>query len=56
MECKDWLDLENFDPDVAFAFNMSPKDKRQLRKIINENCEYIEQKWDAFQGRHLICR
>ena len=53
MECKYWLDLENFDLDEAFAFNMSPKDKRQLRKIIYENFEYIEQQWDEFQGRHL---
>ena len=53
MECKYWLDLENFDLDEAFAFNMSPKDKRQIRKIIYENFEYIAQQWDEFQGRHL---
>jgi len=34
MECKYWLNRENFDLDEAFEYNMSPKDKRQIRKII----------------------
>jgi hypothetical protein len=43
MECKYWLNRENFDLDEAFEYNMSPKDKRQIRKIIYEHFEYIEQ-------------
>ena len=34
MECKYWLNRENFDLDEAFEYNMSPKAKRQIRKII----------------------
>jgi len=51
MECKYWLDRENFEIDEAFAYNMSPKDKREIRKIIYEHFEYIEHQWDEFQRR-----
>jgi hypothetical protein len=51
MECKYWLNRENFDLDEAYAYNMSPRDKRQIRKIIYEHFEYIEQQWDEFQRR-----
>ena len=51
MECKYWLNTENFDLEVAFSYNMSPKDNRQIRKIIYEHFEYIEQQWDEFQQR-----
>ena len=51
MECKYWLNRENFDLDESFTYNMSPRDKRQIRKIIYEHFEYIEQQWDEFQRR-----
>ena len=43
MECKYWLNRENFDLNEAFEYNMSAKVKRQIRKIIYEHFEYIEQ-------------
>lgn len=49
--CKYWIDSENFGVDEAFAYNMSSRDKRQIRKIIYEHFEYIEQQWDEFQRR-----
>lgn len=52
MECKYWLDRDNFDIDEAFTFNMAPKDKRLIKKIIYEHFDYIEQQWDEFQRRH----
>ena len=52
MECKYWLNREDFDLDEAFTFNMSPRDHRQIRKIIYEQFEYIEQQWDEFQRRY----
>jgi hypothetical protein len=51
MECKYWLDIENFNIEEAYSFNMSPKDKRQIRKIIYEHFEYIEEQWQEFQQR-----
>ena len=46
-----WLNRENFDLQEALAYNMSPRDNRQIRKIIYEHFEYIEQQWDEFQRR-----
>lgn len=50
-ECKYWLDRETFDIEEAFSYNMSEKDKRQIRKIIYDHFEYIELQWDDFQRR-----
>jgi hypothetical protein len=51
MECKFWLDCDNFDINEAFSYNLSPRDKRQIRKIIYEHFEYIELQWNEFQKR-----
>ncbi len=50
-ECKFWLDRENFDVEEEFAYNLNPKDKREIKKIIFEHFEYIEQQWDEFKKR-----
>ena len=50
-ECKYWLDRENFNVEEAFAFNLSPKDRREIRQIIYVHFEYIEEQWDEFQRR-----
>ena len=52
MECKYWLHQDHFDIEEDFAYNMSPKEKRQIRKIIYDHFEYIEEQWDEFQRRH----
>ena len=53
MECKFWMDIENFDIQEAFSFNMSPRDKREVRKIIFQHFEYIVDQWQEFQKRRL---
>jgi hypothetical protein len=50
-ECKFWIDVENFDIQEAFALNLSPRDKRQIRKIIFEHFDYIVDQWQEFQNR-----
>ena len=50
-ECKYWLDRENFDLEEAYAYNLSPRDRREIKKIIFEHFEYIEQQWEEFQRR-----
>lgn len=50
-ECKYWLDTENFDVKEAYTFNMNNKDKRQVKKIIFEYFEYIENEWNQFEER-----
>ena len=49
MECKYWLDRENFAIEEAYNYNMGNKDKREVKKIIFEYFEFIESEWDRFQ-------
>ncbi len=51
MECKYWLDIDNFNINEDHSFNMSPKGKRQIRKIIFEHFDYIVEQWQELQGR-----
>jgi len=45
MECKYWLDIENFDIEEAYVYNMNNKDKREVKRIIFEYFDYIENEW-----------
>ena len=47
-ECKFWLHTETFEISEAFTFNMSSKEKREIRKIIFENFDYIIEQWNQF--------
>jgi hypothetical protein len=51
MECKYWIDMENFDIREAYAFGLKPRDKREIRKIIFQHFEYIVEQWQEFQLR-----
>ena len=51
MECKYWLNSETYELEEAFSFSLSSKDRRELRKIIFEHFDYIEEQWDEFQRR-----
>ena len=48
-EAKFWLDVDGFDLVEAHAFNMSPADRRAVRKIVFENFEYIVSVWRQMQ-------
>lgn len=48
-ECKYWLDGERFDLEEVYAYNLSPRDRRDIKKIIFDHFEYIEQRWEEFQ-------
>ena len=50
MECKFWLDRENFDISEAYSYNLTVGERRNIRKIILENFGYIEDRWDLWQG------
>lgn len=49
MECKYWLDRDNYDIIEAYSYSLNNKDKREVKKIIFEYFEYIENEWDKFQ-------
>jgi len=50
MECKYWLDVERFEIREAFSYNMSPRDYREVRKIIFENFDHIVSEWQRIHG------
>lgn len=49
MECKYWLDQISFAIEEAYGYNMTSKDRREVKKIIFEYFEVIEQEWLRFQ-------
>lgn len=51
-ECKFWVDMAGFDLAEEFTLNMSPRDKREIRKILFAHFELIEQKWTEMKRRH----
>lgn len=50
-ECKFWLDQKDFDIEEAYSYNLNVKDKREVKKIIFEYFELIEQEWTKFQSQ-----
>lgn len=51
MECKYWLHPEEFEISEAYMYNMSKAAKREIRKIIFDHFEYIENSWNDFQEK-----
>lgn len=41
MDCKYWILVEEMDIKEAFSYNMSPKDKREVRKIIFQHFDLL---------------
>ena len=50
-EGKYWLDVDGFEAIEAHAYNMSPADKRTVRRIVLEHFDYIVSEWNKFFGR-----
>jgi hypothetical protein len=50
MECKYWLDVDNFEIREVFSYNMAPKDCRAVRKIIFDHFDHIVAEWQRFHG------
>jgi hypothetical protein len=49
MECKYWLNQDDFDIIESYSYSLNNRDKREIRKIIFDNFEYIEEQWEEFQ-------
>ena len=43
------MDVEGFNLVEEFTLNMSPRDKREVRKILFEHFDLIEQKWNEMK-------
>jgi len=48
MECKFWLDEDNFEITSALEYNLSPQARREIKKIIYEHFDYIVSEWKNF--------
>jgi hypothetical protein len=51
MECKYWLHLDTFDISEAYAYNMSPRTTKEIRRIVFQHFDYIADQWAEFQAR-----
>jgi len=50
-EAKYWLDVDLFEVVEAHAYNMSPADKKVVRRIIFEHFDYIVSEWTKWQEK-----
>ena len=48
MECKYWILEDELDIREDYCYNMSAKDKREIRKIIFNNFDSIIDSWNNF--------
>ena len=48
-EAKYWLDIELFEVIEAHSYNMSPADKRMVRRILFEHFDYVVAEWNRWQ-------
>jgi fructose-1,6-bisphosphatase len=48
MECKFWMDTDNFEVQTVLEYNLSQQSRREIRKIIYDHFEYIISEWNRF--------
>jgi hypothetical protein len=46
MECKFWLDNENVEILEAFSYNITPSQKKEIKKIIYQHFDLIINAWN----------
>ena len=51
MEAKYWIFAEGYEIKEAFSYNLSSKDKREVKKLIYLNLGYIIEKWNLYHGK-----
>jgi hypothetical protein len=47
-DCKYWLDVEGYDIREAYAYNMSPRDTREVRQLIFQHFDEIVDAWNIW--------
>ena len=47
-ECKYWLKVDEFEIAEAYSYNLSPADKKEIRKIIYEHFDLIITEWNEY--------
>ena len=51
MECKFWLEVEEYEIKEAHAFNLTIQAKREIKKIIYDHFDYIVSEWNNYLKR-----
>jgi len=51
-ECKFWLDKDNFEIEEAFSFNLSPRDKREIKKLFTNILNTLNNNGMNFKGEN----
>jgi len=51
-ECKLWLHVEEFGIEEAWSHGMTPRLRREIRKIVFENFELLVEEWNRHLGDH----
>ncbi len=51
-DCKYWLDIDTYDIQVAYTYNMNSKDMREVRKIILQHFDEIVEAWNTHFGAY----
>lgn len=46
-----WIDVDDFNIRPEYALNASPKDRREIKKIVYEHFDAIVDAWNEFQER-----
>jgi hypothetical protein len=50
-EAKYWLEVDQFGVIEAHSYNMSPGDKRTVRRIIFDHFDYIVSEWNKLEEK-----
>jgi len=48
MECKYWIDIENFEIKEAFSHDLTVQARREIKKIIYSHFDYIIEQWNIY--------
>jgi len=48
-ECKLWIDIDAYDIQEARSHGMSPRLRREIRKIVFDHFDYIVERWNDWQ-------
>lgn len=50
MECKYWLNPNEFDIELAYSYAFTAAEHRQIRRIIFDNFDYLVQEYGKLHG------
>ncbi len=50
MECKYWLNADQFDIEQAYSYNVTLAEQRQIRRIIFDNFDYLLEEYRRVHG------